>query len=108
MCGIAGLTGRRSVATNLRERALRMTNTLAHRGPDGSGVRLFAPERSEYAVALGHRRLAIIDLSDAGLQPMANEDGTVWIVFNGEIYNFRELREDLVGKGHHFQSATDT
>ncbi len=66
-----------------------MTETLAHRGPDAEGHHLDGP------VALGHRRLSIIDLSEAARQPMTNEDGTLWIVFNGEIYNFRELRRDL-------------
>lgn len=75
---------------------------LAHRGPDGSGY--YADERCE----LVHRRLAIIDLSPAGRQPMDNEDGQVLVVFNGEIYNHRELRADLSARGHAFRSTTDT
>lgn len=84
-----------------------MTAAIRHRGPDGHGARLFCHEE-QGVVGLGHRRLAIIDLSDAGLQPMTNEDGSVWLVFNGEIYNFRELRERLLAAGHQFRSATDS
>ena len=80
----------------------RMAAVLAHRGPDGEGV--FVKDH----VGLGHRRLAIIDLSPAAHQPMSNEDGSIWIVFNGEIYNFHELRETLIRKGYSFRSASDT
>jgi len=79
-----------------------MTRALAHRGPDGEGVEVLGP------AALGHRRLSIIDLSPAGKQPLSNEDGTVWVTFNGEIYNFREIRAFLEQKGHTFRSRTDT
>jgi asparagine synthase (glutamine-hydrolysing) len=79
-----------------------MTAALTHRGPDDHGA--FA----DVDCALGHRRLAIIDLSAAGRQPMSNEDGTVQVVFNGEIYNFEELRADLVSRGHRFRSRADT
>ena len=75
---------------------------MAHRGPDGEGKYIHGP------VGLGHRRLSIIDLSNCGAQPMCNEDGTVWIVFNGEIYNYLELRERLAKRGHTFRSLTDT
>jgi asparagine synthase (glutamine-hydrolysing) len=78
-----------------------MLDTIRHRGPDDEGV-YTAPQ-----VGLGHRRLSIIDLS-TGHQPLSNEDGTVWIVFNGEIYNFRELRALLLSKGHVFRTKTDT
>lgn len=78
-----------------------MTDALAHRGPDGDGFYL------NTHVALGHRRLSIID-RDAGAQPMSNETGTIWVVFNGEIYNHRELRRQLIGKGHRFATACDT
>ena len=77
-----------------------MSGTLAHRGPDGEGVHLDGP------VALGHRRLSIIDLSEAASEPMTNEDGSLWLVFNGEIYNFRELRRSLEGR-HRFKSQGD-
>ena len=70
----------------LARAVLAMAGTLAHRGPDGEGVHVDGP------VALGHRRLSIIDLSEAASEPMTNEDGSLWLVFNGEIYNFRELR----------------
>jgi asparagine synthase (glutamine-hydrolysing) len=78
-----------------------MMDVIQYRGPDGSGEFLSGP------IGLGHRRLSIIDV-DTGAQPMSNEDGTVWVVYNGEIYNFRELRVELEGKGHQFKSATDT
>jgi asparagine synthase (glutamine-hydrolysing) len=75
---------------------------MRHRGPDGDGIHL------EEAVGLGHRRLSIIDLSSNGSQPMCNEDRTIWIVFNGEIYNYLELRDQLAKRGHTFRSMTDT
>lgn len=79
----------------------RMTETLFHRGPDGGGQFVSGP------IGLGHRRLSIIDLN-TGAQPMSNEDESIWVVFNGEIYNFLELRSDLQARGHKFKSATDT
>jgi asparagine synthase (glutamine-hydrolysing) len=78
-----------------------MADTIAHRGPDDEGYYLLGP------IGLGFRRLSIIDLA-TGHQPLSNEDGTIWIVFNGEIYNFRELRALLEGKGHIFKTRTDT
>src|SRR5437867_3584097 len=101
MCGIAGIWGEAN-----EDLIRRMTETVAHRGPDDAGTEVFA--RSGQAVSLGHRRLSIIDLSPAGRQPMANEDETVWVVFNGEIYNFPELRRQLLAEGHQFRSRTDT
>lgn len=101
MCGIAGVLyfdGRRA-----DERLLTaMAGTIAHRGPDGSGVQCFA------GVGLAHRRLAIIELSPLGAQPMTTADGALCIVFNGEIYNFRELRQELEALGHTFRSQSDT
>jgi asparagine synthase (glutamine-hydrolysing) len=101
MCGIAGIfdTSGAPVEGALVER---MNRSIAHRGPDGDGVYL------SDGLGLGHRRLAIIDLSEAADQPMANEDGTVVIVFNGEIYNYLELRSQLAAKGHVFDSRSDT
>lgn len=101
MCGIAGLVGavERSVA---RERVRGMTCALARRGPDGEGLEEWSD------AVLGHRRLAIFDLSEAGRQPMTSADGSLGIVFNGAIYNFRKLREELVERGYQFRSHTDT
>ncbi len=100
MCGIAGYPDRRGVGSNpLRIR--RMADRLASRGPDAEGFQLDGP------VALGHRRLRIIDL-EGGAQPLCNEDGTVWVVFNGEIYNFLDLRRDLERRGHRFATRSDT
>lgn len=99
MCGIFGMVGHREHA-GLREAAL----TLRHRGPDGFGD-WSSPDQTAY---LAHCRLSIIDLSEAGRQPMANEDGSVLLTFNGEIYNFGELRKELVAAGHRFVSRTDS
>jgi asparagine synthase (glutamine-hydrolysing) len=100
MCGIAGLvTAPGQVADARLLKA--MTDILAHRGPDGDGMHL------DGRVGLGHRRLAIIDLT-TGDQPMASDDGRVWVVFNGEIYNFRELRRDLESRGERFRTTSDT
>jgi asparagine synthase (glutamine-hydrolysing) len=81
---------------------------LRHRGPDDGGQKYFALSQGAIWVSLEHRRLSIIDLSSAGHQPMCNEDETIWITFNGEIYNFKELRAELVAAGHQFRSHTDT
>ncbi len=102
MCGIVG------IFRFERDRPIdpimldRMTEALAHRGPDGRGTHIEGP------IGLGHRRLSIIDLSPEAAQPMANEDGSVLVVFNGEIYNFRDLRHELQDKGHVFRSQTDS
>ena len=101
MCGIAGLL-RFDQAAVERGTVKRMTDAIAHRGPDGEGMYLAGP------VGLGHRRLAIIDLSPAGKQPMSNEDGTVWITFNGEIYNHAALRPGLEARGHRYKTRSDT
>jgi len=96
MCGILGFTWKDDQLIR------RMGKVIVHRGPDQSGVYL------DNDVSLGHQRLSIIDLSENGRQPMTNEDGTVWVTYNDEIYNFRELREFLEGKGHRFRSHCDT
>src|SRR5687767_6785881 len=80
----------------------RMTDAIAHRGPDGEGHFI------DREVGLGHRRLAIIDLTPAGRQPMGNEDGQVVVSYNGEIYNFQKLRGELESRGHEFHSKTDS
>ncbi|TAK01679.1 MAG: asparagine synthase (glutamine-hydrolyzing) [Chloroflexota bacterium] len=100
MCGIAGVFDVLSAPVDAAA-LQRMTDCVAHRGPDGAGTYRHGP------VGLGHRRLAIIDLSDAAHEPMANEDGNVVLVFNGEIYNFKALREELERLGHRFKSLTD-
>lgn len=109
MCGIAGFQG--DFSAQLLER---MTATLAHRGPDGAGTELFQLA-GEPLTGLGHRRLAIIDLSAAGLQPLTvvpdaggGMHGGLTLVFNGEIYNYRELRAQLQAAGHRFATATDS
>jgi asparagine synthase (glutamine-hydrolysing) len=104
MCGICGVVAYGWRGGEDPGVLLRMRNAMTHRGPDDAGEYL-SPDRR---VALGHRRLSIVDLSAAGRQPMCNEDGTVWIVFNGEIYNHLELRRSLEALGHRYTSATDT
>ena len=98
MCGIAGFVGARA---DMQEILQKMTDRIAHRGPDGEGHYIDGP------VALGHRRLSIIDL-EGGRQPMFNEDGSLAVVFNGEIYNFQPLREELIAAGHTFATRCDT
>lgn len=102
MCGISGILGAASGfdATTALER---LTSALAHRGPDGCGYRYVAERRA----GLGHRRLSIVDLA-SGDQPMSNEDGTVWLVYNGEIYNHLAIRAELERAGHRFRSRADT
>ncbi|HUF37648.1 MAG TPA: asparagine synthase (glutamine-hydrolyzing) [Anaerolineales bacterium] len=101
MCGICGkVLNEMGTATSL-ENVARMNDLLAHRGPDDAGI--FSFETG----ALGHRRLSIIDLQTGG-QPMFNEDGRIALIFNGEIYNYRTLREDLARRGHHFRTDSDT
>ncbi len=101
MCGICGIIDWDE--PRIDERTLeRMRDVMLTRGPDGAGVHV------EPNAGLAHRRLAIIDLSEAGRQPMCNEDESVWLVYNGEIYNFQELRGDLEAAGHRFRSHTDS
>jgi asparagine synthase (glutamine-hydrolysing) len=100
VCGIAGVLHFDDHVAD-REKVLAMTRVLAHRGPDAEGLHLSGP------VGLGHRRLSIIDVAHGG-QPMSNEDGTVWVVFNGMIYNYRPLMETLTRAGHRFATRCDT
>jgi asparagine synthase (glutamine-hydrolysing) len=102
MCGICGIHEYARQGTPRLEPIAAMTDALAHRGPDGAGT--WCTPR----LALGHRRLSIFDLSSAGLQPMHSADGLATVVFNGEIYNYRELRADHERRGHRFRSGTDT
>jgi asparagine synthase (glutamine-hydrolysing) len=101
MCGIFGQIG----SSPADEKC---GSELRHRGPDDGGLKYFSLANGATWVSLQHRRLSIIDLSSAGHQPMCNEDESIWITFNGEIYNFRELRAELVSAGHIFRSHTDT
>jgi asparagine synthase (glutamine-hydrolysing) len=99
MCGIAGfyLLNQPGSESVLRE----MCDRIRHRGPDDAGYHL------DGGAGIGMRRLSIIDLT-TGHQPIANEDDSVWVVFNGEIYNFQELRQDLISRGHRFRTNSDT
>lgn len=101
MCGIAGIIDFATGVVDEQE-VTGLCDTMAHRGPDDSGVYV------DRNVGLGARRLAVIDLSGRGHQPMSNSDRTVWIVFNGEIYNFQSLRQELERHGYSFRSQTDT
>lgn len=122
MCGIAGIYNIDGQFVEI-EVLKRMCQVLKHRGPDDYGFALFDTQKSQFetfkelipkqggngfSVALGHRRLSIIDLSEAASQPMSNEDDSIWIVLNGEIYNYIELREGLKKRGHYFKSHSDT
>src|SRR2546430_16017424 len=101
MCGIAGIVKRDPRETVDEARLKRMRDVLRHRGPDGEGLLLDGP------LGLGHRRLSIIDVA-GGHQPMANEDETIWIVYNGEIYNHAPLRPGLEQRGHRYRDLSDT
>ncbi len=104
MCGLAGILSFSDQFPASERDVVSMRDAMVHRGPDDAGVWIDGAGR----VAVGHRRLSIIDLSEAGRQPMTNEDGTVLVVFNGEIYNYLELRSRLEQQGHSFRSHTDT
>src|SRR4051812_4165016 len=117
MCGLCGWLAPRGLPV---EELISMNNAAAHRGPDGEGywcqnnvssgrfTAMSSEVPKEATIALGHRRLAILDRSEAGAQPMASPDGRVRMVLNGEIYNYVELRRQLEEAGHRFVSATDT
>ena len=105
MCGIAGILLAPDAANTNALRAIGpMMTALRHRGPDGEAFWM----SREAGIAFGHRRLAIVDLSEAGRQPMHSASGRYVITFNGEIYNFRDLRRELEGAGHHFRGTSDT
>src|ERR1700741_1354116 len=101
MCGIAGICQPNSNAPLSAEAARAMTQTIVHRGPDDEGI-FTAP-----GIAFGFRRLSIIDVT-GGHQPLANEDETIWVMLNGEIYNYTALRQELESKGHKFRTRSDT
>ena len=104
MCGIYGyVSQRREVHPEIMRR---MGQAIAHRGPDDQGEMI--DNSGPACVGIGHQRLSIIDLSPAGKQPLANEDESMWLSLNGEIYNYRELREELIHKGHRFRSQSDS
>jgi asparagine synthase (glutamine-hydrolysing) len=102
MCGIAGLFRPAGLAPDDVAAVERMTAAQSHRGPAASGL------HRDGRVVLGHRRLSIIDVSAVANQPMSNEDGRIWVTYNGEIYNYRELRSQLIAQGHQFRSHSDT
>ena len=103
MCGICGFTGEVLDENENREAVLRrMTDVITHRGPDSSGFYLGD------GIAMGFRRLSIIDITESGDQPIYNEDKTLVLTFNGEIYNYRPLREELLARGHTFRTQTDS
>src|SRR5689334_536482 len=101
MCGIAGFFNSRQYNENDLKR---MTTALAHRGPDGFDYFVDA----SLGLGLGHRRLAILDLSNDARQPMTYEDSGLWLCFNGEVYNFIELKEELQGLGYRFRTHSDS
>ncbi len=101
MCGIAGAVDLRGMREFAYDRLLAMTGSIAHRGPDDEQVHI------EPGVALGARRLSIIDLA-GGRQPLANEDHSVWVAFNGELFEYPELRRQLLARGHRLATRCDT
>ncbi len=107
MCGICGFLNKKVLPSEI---LWEMSNTLSHRGPDDKGIYInqISSSTTTYQIGLGNRRLSIIDLTESGHQPMCNERGDIGIVFNGEIYNFQELREELQRKGHRFKGKSDT
>src|SRR5262245_25136558 len=101
MCGLAGIFDSKDRRPIDRDLLTAMTNSLSHRGPDGAGFHVGG------GIGLGHRRLSIIDLS-GGHQPLFNEDNSIAVVYNGEIYNYRELASQLRALGHQFRTVCDT
>ena len=101
MCGICGYVNAAAGGPASSELLARMCRTIAHRGPDDEGLHVEGP------AALGNRRLSIIDV-EGGHQPLSNEDGSLWIAYNGEAYNFAEVRDELLARGHAFTTRSDT
>jgi asparagine synthase (glutamine-hydrolysing) len=106
MCGVAGIIGR--LDQNNRAALQRMSDAMIHRGPDAAGIWASAPDDRGWGALLAHRRLSILDLSPAGAQPMLDPVTGHVIAFNGEIYNYRDLRRRLESEGQQFQSSGDT
>ena len=102
MCGITGFVDLRKNTTISTLQS--MTDSLVHRGPDGGAIEFF--QKENYILGLGHRRLAIIDVSNSANQPMQFQE--YWITFNGEIYNFQEIKNELIALGHQFTTNSDT
>ncbi len=107
MCGMFGWILKSSDRQD-RQLLVTLTDVLTHRGPDGGGYETLEIGAGAYQLGLGHRRLSILDLTDAGAQPMWSADRSICVVFNGEIYNFIELREELIARGHAFHTRCDT
>src|SRR5262245_45016920 len=106
MCGICGIAVPTQSGKRVEQQTLvRMRDALGHRGPDDAG--LLIDNNMGQNIGLGHRRLSIVDLG-GGHQPMANEDETIWIVYNGEVYNHRDLRPALEAGGHRYRTNSDT
>src|SRR3954454_17335515 len=101
MCGIAGIVATDHLDHEALARVTRMRDVITHRGPDEAGLHL------DGAAALAYRRLSIVDLS-TGQQPLSNEDGSIWVIFNGEIYNHAEVRAELQAHGHCYRTKSDT
>src|SRR3954447_19066050 len=101
MCGIAGIVAADALHPDERDRAVLMRDVLTHRGPDGAGL------HCDGIAVLAHRRLSIVDLA-GGHQPLANENGSIWVTFNGEIYNHAAVRPDLERAGHRYKTRSDT
>ncbi|MBI5747837.1 MAG: asparagine synthase (glutamine-hydrolyzing), partial [Nitrospinae bacterium] len=104
MCGIVGLFNYGNIAPLSEDLIIKMRDSMTHRGPDDAGIYISFDRKA----GLGHRRLSILDLSPAGRQPMCDSEGKIWIVYNGEVYNFMELRTGLEEKGYRFKSRSDT
>ena len=105
MCGIASILLRSSASPQLDVALRKMTDVQEHRGPDAQGQKIFS--NGDLHVGLGHMRLRIIDLT-GGIQPIANDDHSIWVTYNGEIYNHLELRKELINRGHQYQTHSDT
>ena len=101
MCGIAGILNSHGTSSETEDTVLRMVTMLHHRGPDESGLYI------DNDICLGHARLSILGL-ETGTQPISNRDETLWIIYNGEVFNYLELKEGLVQKGYQFKTETDT
>src|SRR5258708_29939931 len=101
MCGIAGFVSSARLGPDAHDRAIDMRDIIEHRGPDEAGLHL------DTRAALAHRRLSIVDLK-TGQQPLSNEDESIWVVFNGEIYNHSGIRKDLEARGHRYRTHSDT